>query len=139
MDTNNKILEKELCYKIVGAIMEVSKKYGTGFKEIIFQKALVEALERLGLKAEQQKRINIYSVDTGKVLGSYVPDLVVEDKIIIEIKATGFTIQQDVNQQRSYLKASKYEIAYLVNFGTPRLDIRRSIYTNNRKFFLTKR
>ena len=111
-------------------------KYGTGFKEQIYQKALVEELEKIGLSLKEQQRINIYSIDTGKVLGVYVPDLIVEDKVIIEIKATNFTTNQDINQQRSYLKASKYEIAYLVNFGTPKIDVKRSIYTNDRKFFL---
>jgi GxxExxY protein len=139
-DTNNneKILEKDLCFKIVGAVMDVSNKYGKGFKEIIFQKALVEQLESLGFKVEQQKRINIYSLNTGKLLGTYVPDVIVEDKVVLELKATNYIIEQDVVQQRSYLKASKYEIGYLINFGTPKLFIQRSIYTNDRKPFLAK-
>jgi|SRR3989344_2802867 len=135
-DDREKILEKDLCYKIVGAMYGTINKYGTGFKEQIYQKALVEELEKIGLSLKEQQRINIYSIDTGKVLGVYVPDLIVEDKVIIEIKATNFTTNQDINQQRSYLKASKYEIAYLVNFGTPKIDVKRSIYTNDRKFFL---
>ena len=132
------ILEKDLSYKVVGAIYSVVKKYGSGFKEQIYQKALAEELEKLGLWAKQQQRINIYSLDTGKVLGTYVPDFIIEDKIILEIKATGFTIRQNIDQQRSYLKASKYEIGYLVNFGTPKLDLKRSIYTNDRKPFIAK-
>ena len=137
-DTNGheKILEKDLCFKIVGAVYETSKKYGKGFKEIIYQKALIEALECLGFKVEQQKRINIYSVDTGKLLGTYVPDIIIEDKVVLELKASTFTLDQDVIQQRSYLKASRYEIGYLVNFGTPKIYIQRSIYTNDRKPFL---
>ena len=106
------ILEKDLSYKVVGAIYSVVKKYGSGFKEQIYLKALAEELEKLGLWAKQQQRINIYSLDTGKVLGTYVPDFIIEDKIILEIKATGFTIRQNIDQQRSYLKASKYEIGY---------------------------
>ena len=61
-----------------------------------------------------------------------------EDKIIVEIKATSFTRVDDINQQRSYLKASKYEIGYLVNFCTQELEIKRSICTNNRKPFISK-
>lgn len=131
------ILEKELCYKIQGAFYSVANKYGCGFKEQIYQKALAEELEKLALNFKQQQRINIYSLDSGKVLGVYVPDFVVEDKIVVEIKATEFTTNQNVNQQRSYLKASKYEIGYLVNFGTLKLFIQRSIYTNNRKSFMS--
>lgn len=90
------------------------------------------------MEFQSQKRINIFSVESGKKLGTYVPDIVVEDKIIVEIKATDFTRTGDLNQQRSYLRASKYEISYLVNFCTPELEIKRAICTNDRKSFITK-
>ena len=137
-DENTKILEKDLFYKIVGAAFMVGKKYGRGFKEIIFQKAFVEELERVGLKIEQQKRITIYSIDSGKSLGTYVPDLILEDKGVCELKASNFTLPQDIEQQRSYLKAGKYEIGYLINFGTTKVDVHRSIYTNDRKPYLSR-
>ena len=131
-----RLLEEDLCYKIRGAIYSVANKYGKGLKEKIYQKALAEELNKLGLKFEQQKRISIYSLDTGKQLGVYVPDFLVEEKVIIEIKSNNFTTKRDIAQLRSYLRASVYEIAYLVNFGTPKLEIIRSIYTNDRKPFI---
>ena len=134
-DTDN-FLERDLSYKIRGAIFNVSNKYGSGFKEQIYQKPLAEEFTRQKISFEQQKRINIYSLDTGKSLGVYVPDFVIDSKIILEIKASNFTTQQDINQQRSYLKASIYEIAYLTNFNTGKLEIYRSIFTNNRKPFV---
>ena len=135
---NTNILEKELCYKIQGCIFSVSSKYGKGLKEIIYQKALSEEFEKQRIKIEEQKRINIYSFDTGKKLGTYVPDFLVENKVIVEIKASSFTMKQDIEQQRSYLRISEYEIGYLINFCTPKLEIKRSIYTNDRKPFLSK-
>lgn len=132
----NKLLEENLGYKIIGCFYSVANKYGCGFKEQIYQKALEEELTKLGLKFERQKRINIYSIDTGKVLGVYVPDLIVEGKVVIEIKATEFTIDKFLRQQRSYLQASKYEIGYLVNFGSPKLFFKKSIFTNDRKPFM---
>ena len=132
------LLEKELSYKVRGCFYNVANKYGKGLKEIIYQKALEEELEKENLKFESQKRIDIYSIETGKKLGTYVPDILVEDKIIVEIKATSFTRVDDINQQRSYLKASKYEIGYLVNFCTQELEIKRSIFTNDRKPFISK-
>jgi len=135
-ESTNKILESELCYKIQGCIFNVANKYGKGLKEQIYQKALAEELTKQGLGFEQHKRINIYSLDTGKHLGVYVPDFLVEDKVIVEIKSSDFTTKKDIDQQRSYLRSSIYEIAYLVNFGTSKLDIRRSIYTNDRKNFV---
>lgn len=136
ISVNKNLLEPELSYKIQGAIYNVANKYGTGLKEQIYQKALAEELTKQGLQFEPQKHINIYSLDTGKSLGVYVPDFVIKDKVIIEIKSSNFTTRQDIDQQHSYLKASTYEIGYLVNFGTPKLDIRRSIYTNDRKPFI---
>ena len=132
------ILEKELSYKIQGCIYNVANKYGRGLKEKIYENALIEELNTAGLKYEIQKRINIYSVDSGKVLGTYVPDIIVENKVIIELKASDYTTKENERQQQSYLKASEYEIAYLVNFRTPRLYIKRSIYTNDRKPFITQ-
>lgn len=65
------ILEKELCYKIQGCFFAVSNKYGKGLKESIYQKSLAEEFEKFGLNFEQQKRIDIFSFDTGKKLGVF--------------------------------------------------------------------
>lgn len=136
--TNNKgkLLEPELCYKIRGAVFNVANKYGKGLKERIYQKALEEEFIKQGLKFEPQKHINIYSLDTAKRLGVYVPDFIIENKVILELKSSFLTVKRDIEQQRSYLRASIYEIAYLVNFGTNKLEIYRSIYTNDRKPFV---
>lgn len=133
-----KLLEPDLSYKIQGVIFAVANKYGLGLKEIIYQKALAEEFAKNEMKFDEQKRIKIYSVETSKVLGVYVPDFIIEDKIILEIKSSDFTTRQDVAQQRSYLRCGIYEIGYLVNFGTRKLDIKRSIFTNDRKPFIAK-
>ncbi|MEK7664119.1 MAG: GxxExxY protein [Patescibacteria group bacterium] len=134
--TNKNFLEAELSYRIQGVIYGVSNKYGKGLKEQIYQKALEEEFEKNNIYFEKQKRINIYSLSSGKSLGVYVPDFLIEDKIILEIKASNFTTKQDVNQQLSYLRASAYEIGYLVNFGTSSLYVKRFIFTNDRKSFI---
>jgi GxxExxY protein len=130
---NTDLLHRELSYKVRGAIMNVANKYGKGLKEEIYQKALAEEFATLGVKFKQQYKITIYSIDTGKPLGTYIPDFVIEDKIILEIKASEFTIQKYIEQQMSYLRASKYELGFLANFNAPKLYIKRSIYTNDRK------
>jgi len=130
------LLHEELSFKVRKCIFNVAKKYGKGLKEGIFQKALAEEFTLSGINFEQQKRITIYSVETGKALGVYVPDFVVEDLIVIEIKATDFPLQKDIEQQLSYLKISKYEVGLLVNFNTPKLYIKRLIYTNDRKPYI---
>ena len=128
-----KLLHEDLTYQIRGAIYTVSNEYGKGLKEQIYQKALAEELERRNLLFEQQKRITIRSVQSGKPLGVYIPDFIVADKVVIELKASDFTSKQNVEQQLSYLKGSKYEIGLLVNFSASKLYIKRSIFTNNKK------
>lgn len=135
--TNKNLLEAELSYKVQGVIYSVANKYGAGLKEQIYQKSISEELSKSNIPFEEQKRINIYSVDSGKLLGVFVPDFVIENKIILEIKASSFTTYKDVKQQLSYLRASTYEIGYLVNFNSDKLYIKRSIFTNNRKQFIS--
>ena len=134
--TNKGLLEPELSYNLQGVFYSVANKYGVGLKEQIYQKTIAEELTKQKIAFEQQKRINIHSIDSGKLLGVYIPDFVVDNKIILEIKATNFTSKRDINQQISYLKASIHEIGYLVNFSTEKLDIRRSIFTNDKKTFM---
>lgn len=136
-DNKSKLLEAELSYKIRGCFYTVANKYGNGLKERIYQKALAEEFNRQKLPFVEQERIKIYSLDTGKLLGTYIPDFVVQAKVVVEIKANRLLSPADLKQQRSYLKASVYEIAYLVNFGGVKLEIKRSIYTNDRKPFVS--
>jgi len=135
-DKTNKLLEAELSYKIRSCFYKVFNQYGPGLKEIVYQKALAEELENQGLNFVSNPRINIFSQETGKILGTYIPDFIVEDKIIIEIKALNRLTFLEKNQQMSYLRASLYEIAFLVNFGVSKLEINRLILTNDRKPFI---
>lgn len=136
--TNKDLLYPELSYEVQGAVYAVSNSYGIGFKEKIYQNALTEELAKRKIPFTQQQRINIYSLESGKILGTYIPDFVIDDKIILEIKASDFTTGNDLRQQQSYLRASKYEIGYLVNFCTEKLFVKRFICTNDRKPFFLK-
>ena len=127
------LLEPELSYKIQGIFFDVFNKYGNVFKETIYQKVLEEELIKQGVSFVSQKPITIYSLESGKRIGTYTPDFVIDDKIIIEIKAQPQLYRNDEIQLVSYLKASKYEIGYIVNFGSKNLEFRRRIYTNDRK------
>ena len=135
-DQHGKLLHENLTYEIRGCFFEVRKQYGPGQKEIIYHRLIKEKLKNLGLKVEGEKRINIYSEDSGNVIGTYQPDFVIEDKILIEVKSSRFSSQLDEKQLYYYLRNSKYEIGLLVNFSTPKLLIKRIIYTNDRKPYL---
>ena len=82
------LLYPKLSYLIQGCFFEIRKQYGPGQKEIIYQRILIEKLSELGLNVEKEKKINIHSQDSGKILGLYQPDIVVEDKILIETKSS---------------------------------------------------
>ena len=132
----NNLLHQDLSYLIRGIIFEIRNNYGPGQKEIIYQNLFKELLKQKNIKYEKEKSISIFSPDNKKV-GVYRPDFVVEDKIIIEIKSSRFTSRIDEKQLYYYLRNSGYEVGFLVNFSTPKLYIKRIIYTNDRKPFLS--
>jgi GxxExxY protein len=134
---NKRLLYKELSYIIQGCCFEIRKEYGPGHKETVYANLLKEYLELKGLKVEKEKPIKIYSSKTNKVVGIYRPDLVVNNSILIEVKASKLTTKRDERQLYYYLKNSVYELGYLINFGSPkRVFIKRIIYTNDKKKFL---
>lgn len=131
--TNTNLLHKELSYILQGCVFEIRKEYGSGHKETVYKNLLTDYLSEKQILVQKEKSIKVCSNKTGKVVGAYRPDLLVDDKIIVEIKATKGTAKQYEKQLYHYLKNSKYELGYLVNFGTPRLAIKRIIYTNDHK------
>jgi len=140
MDTkpHEKIFHKELSYQVQGAAIEVRKNFGPGFKESIYQNAFAEELQSRNLQFEKEKSIQIFSPKTGKLVGSYRPDFIVEEKILVELKAIEKIPKMFVDQLYSYLRNSEYELGYFINFASPRLYIKRIIFTNDRKPFLKK-
>ena len=124
---------------MVGIFYKIRNEYGPGHKEIIYQNLLEEALIANNISHSREARIKIYSNDTGKVVGTYVPDFLVDDKIIVELKSSRYTTKTDEKQLYHYLRNSPYQVGYLVNFSTPQLYIKRIIYTNDRKPFLERR
>ena len=123
------LYEKE-SYQIRGACFDVYKAFGGAFKEKIVDRSLTKALEKRGLKVENQKRIDIYF--EGEKVGLYIPDKIVNQSIILEIKAKPYLTKQDIDQFWKYLKGSQYKLGFLINFG-PKLEIKRIVYDKIRK------
>ena len=128
--TEEKLLYRNITYKIRGACFEVWNKFGGAFKEKIVDNALTIALEKQDLKVENQVKINIY-FDNKKV-GTYVPDKVVNDCVLLEIKCKPFLTQEDRRQFWLYLKGSQYKLGLLINFGPKKLEIERRVYDQAR-------
>lgn len=132
------LLHQELSYKIIGICFEIYNEYGPAHNERIYQNLIVERLEINHILFDSQPKIPVYSRQTGKKIGLYIPDLLIDNKIIIELKTKYFNSKSHEKQVFEYLKISPYEIAYLINFKTqPKLYYKRFIYTNDHKNFLT--
>ena len=115
----------ELTYLINGAIFEVNRELGTGFLEKVYESALLIELRNKGLNAESQVPVKVKY--KGKKVGEYFADIVVENKIIIELKVVESLQKIHEAQLLNYLKATEYSIGLLVNFKHPKAEIKRFI------------
>jgi len=120
-------LYEEESYKIRGACFKVYNALGGGIKEKIIERALYKELVSQGMTVENQVRIDM--LYNNERVGTYIPDLVVNNKIIIEIKSKPFIIEEDEKQFWGYLKGSKYKLGFLVNFSPAGVIIKRFIHT----------
>ena len=108
---------------IISACFEVINELGAGFLESVYGKALLIVLKERGLRAESQVALKVYF--RGQIVGDFFADIVVEDKVILELKAVKALAPEHSAQILNYLKATGKEVGLLVNFGNPRLEIRR--------------
>ncbi len=117
--------------KILHAFFKiVYPQLGYGFLEKVYENAMVLALTSLGLKVEQQAKIEVRF--HGQVIGEYFADLLVNDSVIVELKAVSRLAAEHEAQLLNYLRATPYEVGLLLNFG-PKPDFRRKAYDNSRK------
>ena len=126
MITNEKeILYKELSYKIIGLAMEVHSKLGYGFLEKVYENAMMLLFRRQGIQAKQQAPIKVCF--EGENVGDYFADILVEDKIILELKVLEKITDVHTAQALNYLKATGLELAIILNFGKRKLEYERLI------------
>jgi GxxExxY protein len=115
----------QLTEKIIGCAYKVSNGLGSGFLEKVYENALVHEIVKTGLKTQQQFPIRVHY--DGIIVGEYVADLLVEDMVLVELKAVKLLDDVMAAQCLNYLRATDYPVCLLVNFGRPRLEIRRII------------
>jgi len=115
---------------ILKVYYEVYNELGCGFLEKVYQNAMYFELKSLGYKVEAQKQIKVYFKN--QLVGEYYSDLLVEDKVIVELKATELLMNVHVAQIINYLKSTPIEVGILLNFGEEP-EFKRIIYTNDRK------
>lgn len=120
-DKINKITERIIC----GAY-NVSNGLGCGFNEKIYENALMHELKKLNLAAQQQYPVTVYY--DGIVVRNFKPDMFVEQQVLVELKATKGLTDDDFAQCMNYLKATGLTICLLLNFGRPKLEIKRIVH-----------
>ena len=130
-DLKESFLYKDLSYKIIGCFYDVYNELGPAHKEQIYHEALKIIFSDKGIQYEDKKRIKIKF--KGKEIGIYEPDLIIEGKIIIEIKSVLTMPKVFEKQLYYYLRGTDYKVGYLVNFGNEKIDVRRRVYESARK------
>ncbi|MCU0572465.1 MAG: GxxExxY protein [Syntrophobacteraceae bacterium] len=120
----------DVTQKIIRIFYEVYNTLGHGFLEKVYENALALRLRKEGLNVVQQQAVTVYFDNVG--VGDYFADLVVEDKVILELKAAAQLAAEHHAQLLNYLKATEYEVGLLLNFG-PKPQVVRKAFDNNRK------
>ena len=118
----------DITEKIIKAFYKVYNTLGNGFLEKVYENALFIELELIGLKVTKQEPIKVYYEE--KEVGVYFADLVIENIIIIELKATEYLREEHELQLINYLKATEIEVGLLLNFGK-KPEVKRKVYSND--------
>jgi GxxExxY protein len=121
-----KIVYRELSYQVVGCALAVHKGLGPGFPEAVYERALAIEFKKHGLGAERQRTFRV--VYEGAPVGDFRADFVIEDKIILELKAVTEMPKVFERQLHSYLQVSKLRLGILINFGKEKLETVRIVY-----------
>ena len=114
-----------LCDQIRETAFSIQKYHRHGHVEKVYENGLAYRLRKQGLKVYQQRPLNVYDED-GTVLGEYIADLLVEDQLIVELKACRTLSDEHVAQLLGYLRSSRCEHGLLINFGAPILQVSKS-------------
>ena len=126
MNTNNKdIVYKELSYEVVGLAMEVHRKLGFGFLEKVYENALMVLLEKNEIPAQQQVPLRVYF--EGKIVGDYIADILVDSKIILELRSVDKIVDAHRAQVLNYMRAIRMRLGMIFNFSKKSLVYERLV------------
>jgi len=117
------MLHGDLTEQILAACFDVSNELGAGFLESVYEKALLIALGDKELAALAQVPLKV--MFRGQSVGEFIADMVVENKVLLELKAAKALTPEHQAQTINYLKATGIEIGLLINFGNPKLEFKR--------------
>jgi GxxExxY protein len=121
---------KEITGKIIGASFEVHNFLGNGFQEVIYQRALAYEMRKAGLSFSREIEQDIFYKDLEEPIGKRRVDFLVEEKVLVELKAVSILTDIHLAQALNYLKVYRLDIGLLINFGTKKLEFKRLILTH---------
>ncbi len=130
---NSNYLHSELSEQIIKCFYKVYNVLGYGFLEKVYQKALEIELSKNKLDFNSQYPIKVYY--DNKIVGEYYADLFIENKIIVELKASLSLVKENEFQLLNYLKSTNIEVGLLLNFGNEP-EVKRKVFTNDQKSFI---
>ncbi|MDY6969223.1 MAG: GxxExxY protein [Spirochaetota bacterium] len=121
---------KDITERIIKGFYEVYNELGIGFLESVYENALFIVLQEYGFEVDCQKDISVYF--RGKIIGKFKADLIVNNKVIVELKAAKNIVPEHEAQILNYLRATDIEVGLLLNFGN-KPEFKRFAFENNRK------
>ena len=130
MNTDKKYKHEELTRQIISCFYNTYNTLGYGFLEKVYENSFRIVLEEKGFYVKQQVPIKVYFQD--RTVGDYFADLIINDLVLIEIKAQEILVKENEAQLLNYLKATSYEVGLLLNFGI-KPEVRRKIFDNELK------
>jgi len=125
MGENVNIIYKELSYKIIELALEVHNELGCGFLEKVYENALMLLFEKEKIPAKQQAPANVYFQE--KVVGEYFADILIDNKVILELKTVDVISNIHIAQVINYLRATGIKLGLILNFGKPKFEYKRLV------------
>ena len=127
MDADKRRFElNRISEQVIGCAFKVGNTLGGGFLEKVYENALAHELRKAGLRAKQQQAIEVWY--DGVVVGEYVADMLVEEGVLLELKAVKAFDDVHMAQCLNYLKATKLSVCLLINCGQPRVEVKRVVH-----------
>ncbi len=119
----------ELCNKVRETAYAIHRYHGNGYLEKVYENALVHRLRKAGLEVKQQHRLVVHDED-GTEIGEYYADLLIENELVVELKACKTVVGEHAAQLLNYLKGTRKEHGLLINFGSHKFYIKKYVKTN---------
>jgi GxxExxY protein len=125
---------KRISERIIGCAYSVSNELGPGFLEAVYENALCFELKQQGIEVERQVPMDVCY--KGEIVGKYVADILVERRLLLELKSVSKLMPEHKAQVINYLKATNINVGLLINFGQPKTEIQRVVWKHNESDFI---